>query len=112
MGIEQMNFLRRAWVGEERLWKVWWLLGMPLNVVTAVFSVWAEEPSVAATPASALVTLVGFFVIAAAYFAWCNMAWSCAKNVDNKAWTNIVKVFIVLGLLRFALELIKGFQQS
>lgn len=104
------NFLFRAWNGEVRLWKVWWLLGIPLNIVAAVFRVWSKGAMVNETPITALMFLVGVVVILVAYIAWCNMAWSCAKNVDNAVWTTIVKIVIVLGLVRTALEFINGVQ--
>ncbi|RQS15813.1 hypothetical protein [Burkholderia sp. Bp8998] len=27
------NTFRNAWNGEERLWKVWWLIGVPLGLL-------------------------------------------------------------------------------
>ncbi|HEY3116951.1 MAG TPA: hypothetical protein VGK54_09430, partial [Chloroflexota bacterium] len=94
----------RAWRGEERLWKVWWYLGVPLAMAGAV-----TEKLVARSLFLVLAFAVALLV---AYIAWCGMAWRCAPNVDNKIWTPIARVFIVLGLLRTALEFLKVFQPS
>ena len=96
------GFLARAWRGDERLWKVWWYIGAPLAIAGRV-----TEKLVATDPFTALVSSVALLV---AYIAWCSMAWRCAPNVDNKIWTPIARVVIVLGLLRTALQLVSVFQ--
>ena len=58
-----------------------------------------------------LIPFVTFLVLAAAYLAWCKMAWDCAKNVETKVWGTIAKVVIVLGLIRSAGELLRVFEK-
>ena len=101
---QRAGFWARAWRGEERLWKVWWYLGGPLVIAGAV-----TEKLAAGNPFSILAVAVALLV---AYFAWCGMAWRCAPNVDNKIWTPIARILIVLGLLRTAAELFKAFQPA
>lgn len=106
-----IEFFRKAWRGEERLWKVWWLVGVPLGILGGAVSVWLEEASKPGSGMSSLFPTATFFALVAAYFAWCNMAWGCAKNVETKVWGTIAKVLIILGLMRFAIDLIKAFQR-
>ena len=98
------GFLARAWRGDERLWKVWWYIGVPLAIGGKVL-----ETLAARYPSPVLVSSVAFLV---AYIAWCSMAWLCAPNVDQKIWTPIARVVIALGLLRTALQLFSVFQPS
>jgi hypothetical protein len=99
-----ISFLQRAWRGEERLWKVWWLLGTPLAMVNrAIFGL--LEGLAEAEYSVSYGTWLGALVLSSAtYFAWCNMAWGCAKNVDRKIWGHLAKLGIVLGILRMFIE--------
>jgi hypothetical protein len=106
---QRQEFLARAWRGEERLWKVWWLLGLPLGVLAAMLGVAITEEYVAGDSAFVLASTVVLFL---AYIAWCGMAWRCAPNVDKKTWTPIARVIIVLGLLRATPHFLKMFQHS
>ena len=102
-----INFLRQAWRGDARLWKVWWLLGLPLfAVLGGVAQTFFNET----TNILPIFALLFYFVYIALYVGWCNMAWSCSKNVNTKVWGTIAKALIVLGLLRIALDTLKAFQ--
>ncbi|BEH27446.1 Uncharacterised protein [Burkholderia pseudomallei] len=91
--------LKRAWRGEERLWKVWWLLGMPLNLIGVAAAEWFQSGGL--SPA----LILGLFTIySALYFAWCNAVWGCSKNVDNRLWMYVARVLVVLGLIRYFQE--------
>jgi len=102
---KKKGFLRRAWAGEERLWKVWWLIGIPLALVSGAFSMWYDAQTVPTTT-TWIVAGVGAWGLLTAYLCWCNMAWSCAKNVKNPVWTRVAKVLIILGLVTTFLDLI------
>lgn len=102
------NFFVRAWNGEEKLWKVWWLVGSPIFILGALLSVWFEDLTIVGTPLARLLPL-GFLSVLVAYIAWCNMAWSCAKNVGSNVWTVFAKILIVLGLARTFLNVVEAF---
>jgi len=95
------SMFRRAWRGEERLWKVWWLIGIPQSVVLALLyvNVLQKTPhSMAYVPA-----LVLYIVV---HFAWVRMAWLYAPNVKRGIWTAVSYVVIVLGVLNLAKTLL------
>jgi hypothetical protein len=108
MEIQASGYWARAWWGEERLWKVWWLLGLPLGIATRIFNV-AGIKYLEGNPA---LIVVGWAIFLAAYFAWCGIVWRCAPNVQNMLWKYIARIIIVIGLLRTVTEVLKMFQQS
>ena len=103
------GFLARAWRGEERLWKVWWYLGGSVGIVFGLPNLAISEKLV--TMALLLVLLWSILGLVA-YFVLVVMAWRCSPNVDNKIWTPIARVAIVLGLLRMAISFGALFSQQ
>jgi hypothetical protein len=102
--------LLKAWRGEERFWKVWWLLGVPLHVLwwTVWFDLWvsglAPETFLLMTVwfyPGMLLVLAGF---AALFLGWCTLAWRCAGNVDRALWTTLGRVLIGATLGSFLTE--------
>lgn len=96
-----MEILRRAWRGEERLWKVWWLIGIPQSVLLVLLYV---KFLAGKTPSTVyLAALVLYPVI---YFAWVRMAWLCSPNVKHGIWAAASYVMIVFGVLNLARTLV------
>jgi len=99
MGAIVFSFLGRAWRGEERLWKVWWLLGLVLGVLGMLLRQALERVPTQETLVPFLPTLAASALFAP-YLVWCKMAWSSANNVDWKYWGIIAKILIALGLFQ------------
>ncbi|MDR5740830.1 MULTISPECIES: hypothetical protein [unclassified Caballeronia] len=102
--------LRKAWRGEERFWKVWWLLGLPLHLAWWAVYLYLWGTGVAPEP-FLLITIwfwpgmLGLFAACAAlYLAWCTAAWRCSANVDRRVWTYVARVLIGVGLGSFLTE--------
>jgi hypothetical protein len=80
----------------ERLWRVWWLWGLPVAWVTGALIVFAE---VVRTEGYGdwghFLDLVRLLV----YWWWLRMAWKCARNVEHRFWTVIAKTALSVGLL-------------
>jgi hypothetical protein len=102
--------LLKAWRGQERFWKVWWLLGVPLNVAWWTFYIDLWTKGLAPEPFLLLIVwfwpvlkglLAGYAVL---YLAWCTAAWRCAGNVDHRLWTVVARVLIGVGLGSFITE--------
>ena len=90
-----MTPLRRALNGEERLWKVWWLWGMPVGPATIALAVLAEMLRDAGwSGAGAGLDVLKLLV----YLVWFCAAWRCSGNVVNRAWTGIARAAIALAL--------------
>ncbi|OYD77409.1 UNVERIFIED_ORG: hypothetical protein BDU10_2510 [Burkholderia sp. CF145] len=92
-----MEMLRRAWSGEEPLWKVWWLIGIPLwlavNVLLArVTRAITSDPL--GTPVGAVV--ITGIVAVTAWLAWCIAAWRYAPNVEHQVWRLGARAWIVM----------------
>jgi len=92
--------LRRARDGEERLWKIWWFLGIPLACVASALLIGAEALHEAGAHAwgSAL-----DLARLALYWFWFRLAWSCSRNVRHAWWTAAVRVALLAGLAVTAL---------
>jgi fatty acid desaturase len=92
----------RAFRGEEKLWKVWWLAGIPVGCITAVLILAAERLRASGTWAwgwgdacDAARLLV--------YLAWFVPAWRCSRNVRNLAWTPLARGALLAGLVLSAM---------
>ncbi|WP_254616487.1 hypothetical protein [Burkholderia metallica] len=91
-----MEMLKRAWVGKERLWKVWWLIGAPLfvvnNVVIALLKIFAFSDPLGAPRVLVFGILV---VLAADWLTWMWVAWRCAPNVDHQFWRGASRAALI-----------------
>jgi len=92
----------RAFQGEERLWKVWWLAGIPVAWATSALVVaaehlrglgaWAWGWGDACDVARLLI-----------YLAWFRLAWRCSSNVESPVWTPLARVVLSAGLVLSAM---------
>ena len=102
--------LLKAWRGEERFWKVWWLLGMPLHVVW--WTVWFDLWTSGLVHETFFLITVWFWpgmlgalaVFAGLYAVWGTLAWRCAGNVEYRLWANVGRVLIGVTLGSFLTE--------
>lgn len=92
----------RAFRGEEKLWRVWWLAGIPVGCVIGVLVLAAERLRALGTWAWGW----GDACDAArflAYLAWFFVAWRCSRNVERAAWTPLARVALAVGLVLSAI---------
>ena len=95
---EQTNFLTSAWNGNAPLWKVWWLIGIPINIAGAIL----EKLLLGLTEkygSSGFLGITFALLMLALGLVWVKMAWACSGNVKNKIWTHLAKAGIVTGLI-------------
>lgn len=87
-----MNFVKRAWRGEEKLWKIFWIFGVAFgfayNYLLSLFSggavFWA---------------LVALFIV---YDIWLSVAlWRCAFNSGLKIWGYIARIIAVILIIMY-----------
>jgi len=92
----------RALRGEEKLWRVWWLGGIPAGCITGALILVAEH--LRASGASAWgwgdACDVARFLV---YVAWFMLAWRCSRNVDSVAWTPLARGALLVGLVLSAI---------
>ncbi|CAG9232798.1 conserved hypothetical protein [Paraburkholderia tropica] len=83
--------LIKAWRGQERCWKVWWLMGLPYGLVAGFILRACVQAEV-----STLMLLAVVMLYAAGLFLWMVCAWRCAPNVKTSVWTPTSRMLIVL----------------
>lgn len=91
------RLVSKGWHGQARLWKVWWLLGLPLNMLPFIV-----EPMLPSAPQgvfSALSLLLASLLMLGLVVAWTIMAWRCSPNVRIKAWTWVARLVLIFGWL-------------
>jgi hypothetical protein len=94
------QFYSRAASGEEKLWKVWWLAGIPLGWTSSVLVIIAESTRYDGHNGwGDLVDLLRFLI----YFAWLRLAWRCSHNVERPVWTPMAQAALAGGLLFMAM---------
>lgn len=104
------NHIIKAWNGEERLWKVFWLyniLGMYLfarlsNFLLAIGAA-AEKNSHNNNEVFVLISSLAIF----AYLIWavCSL-WRCAFNVERKWWGYLGRAYVVCFVFSLLLMII------
>ena len=78
MRIAVKQLILSAHAGNEKLWRVWWLWGMPVGWTVSGLLVFAEILRVAGYAGCAdLFDVVRLLV----YFYWARLAWRCSRNV-------------------------------
>ena len=92
----------RAFRGEEKLWKVWWLSGIPVALITGALwlaadrlrdlGTWAWGWGDACDVARLLV-----------YLGWFHIAWRCSRNVQSASWTPLARGALLAGLVLSAM---------
>ena len=84
----------------ERLWKIWWLWGIPAAWAFSALIIGAELARSAGYHGSA--NLLDALRLAV-YWFWLRLAWQCSRNVDHAVWTPVARTALVIGLIAHAL---------
>ncbi len=87
------SFLRSR-DGRERLWKIWWICGIPVAWLTSALVIAAEAARMAEHPIAGDWLDVLRILI---YAAWARLAWQCAHNAESGIWTPVVRTALVAG---------------
>ncbi len=97
-----MSSLSKAWRGEERLWKVFWIYGVIGTIVLLVLL------SIVNSIFGSTIAIV-YALIIVAYTLWLTVAeWRCAFQTDWKIWGYVVRILIVLNLIGLVSGIIFG----
>jgi hypothetical protein len=89
------SFLRSR-NGRERLWKVWWICGVPVAWATSALVVGAEAARMGGHPAAGDGLDVVRLLI---YMLWAQLAWRCAHNVETRLWEPMSRFALTAGLV-------------
>jgi hypothetical protein len=89
------SFLRSR-IGRERLWKIWWICGIPLAWATSALVIGAEAARVAGHPAAGDWLDVLRLLI---YVTWAQLAWQCAHNVERRIWAPVSRFALTAGFV-------------
>lgn len=92
------RIIRAAAVGDERLWRVWWLLGIPVGLATSALTVGAELMRQAGPALGGWADLLDV-VRLLVYLGWAQLAWRCSHNVEDWRWTSVSRCVISAGLV-------------
>ena len=85
---------------EQRLWKVWWLWGIPVAWTASGMIVIADIVREAGYwGVGDLMDVVRLLV----YFAWARLAWRCSHNVQYAHVTPVVRFALGAGLVSMAM---------
>lgn len=94
-----MQFLKKHWNGEARLWSAFWIIHflgsifLAIFLATFMFSFWNNLHSDFMVKAA--VSLIG--VIYYAYVVFASICvWRCAKNTDHEVLAVLAKLYAVL----------------
>jgi len=80
----------------EKLWRIWWLWGIPTAWLASALVLAAENARIAGYHGwGNLLDLVRL----AAYWFWMRLAWQRSRNVENRLWTPVSRAVLALGLI-------------
>lgn len=95
-----LESLLRSRDGRERLWKIWWLCGIPVAWMTSALLMAGEAARVAGHPSAADWLDVSRILL---YALWAQLAWQCAHNVRTKIWSPVSRCALSAGLVLMVL---------
>lgn len=93
-----MNPIMRAWSGQERLWKVFWIYGVLFGIIIGI-----------AAAIAGVSQTIPYIVANIIYGLWLVVAeWRCAFNATWKIWGYVVRVLIVLSIIFIVIGFFTG----
>jgi hypothetical protein len=90
-------FIFRCWHGEERLWKIFWLVGAGTTAANWAMSYAGTQYKV---PIIWWIILLVLGVLVEVW--WIVSVWRCSKNANKKIWSLLSKSVIVISGLYYA----------
>ena len=101
--MRKRNFvlLRRALNGDERLWFVWWVWGLPAQVIYVTLYVLEDDLRSSNDLGADLMAACKLVV----FCLWATMAWRCSKNVGAAAWTTAARTVLIAAVALTAITL-------
>lgn len=97
-----MGWLGRAWRGEERLWRVFWIYGVLFGIILNVIN------HIAGMFLGASVA-VPYLVIGVIHSIWLVVAlWRCAFNAEWRIWGYVIRILNVMCLVFLILGFLMG----
>jgi hypothetical protein len=94
------EFSSRAMSGEERLWKIWWLGGIPVALLATLLTLAAELLRVEGHHSwGEFIDVVKLLV----YAAWFTAAWRCAEKAERPLARTAGRIAVAAGVLAAAL---------
>ena len=101
-----MNWIDRAYTGQERLWKVFWLGFcaplLPFTIALGIFKETSER-----LPSWATLT---FFLATCLYQTWLAIAmWRCAPNVKHRTFYFLARLFAISFAIMVLSALLQAF---
>jgi hypothetical protein len=85
-----------AMAESHKLWRIWWLWGIPVAWATAALLLLAEGLRVEGYPRwGDILDLLRLLV----YWCWLRLAWRSARNVARPFWTPVAKLALSAGLV-------------
>jgi hypothetical protein len=95
------NLVLRIWRGEERLWKVYWLV--------AILGGWALSTLIGAMVRTGFLNdLLGLAVLVI-FAGYCGVGvWRCAFNVQRVIWGYAARTIIAVSLIYFVVTIMQG----
>jgi len=100
MGRWMWGSILRSHDGQERLWKIWWLCGIPVAWLTSALLIAGDALREAGHPNTADWLDVSRILI---YALWARLAWQCAHNVGAKIWLPVSRCALSAGLVLMVL---------
>lgn len=91
-----IGFIKNAWKGEAKLWKVFWLMGLLIAVLTVILMM-VLTPLLFISPYAYIGIYIVWTFLAQGFILIAD--WRCAFNCGWKGWGYIVRTLVVLGAI-------------
>jgi hypothetical protein len=79
----------------EKLWRVWWLWGIPVAWAASALILSAEYTRNAGFQGWGNALDVARLAL---YWSWMRVAWACSGNVERSFWGPLSRIGLLLGL--------------
>lgn len=106
----------KAWKGDEKLWKVFWIYhvlvsvsaGVAFQFIGAAYYQLRGNESLDFDPAGLAIFIAGL-IAASIWAVWCYVSlWRCALNTRWSGWGYIVRAYVVLQVVWVSLSIADG----
>jgi hypothetical protein len=91
---------KKSWKGEEKLWKVFWIWGVPIYlsaipIGSITMGIEMTNSNIFAIHLALLVGILGIIFAFIYPIIFCVSLWRCAKNSDKKIYLISARIFII-----------------